>query len=309
MPPTIKIALIQFQPKPLSPEDNFNYVAAEIHKVASHGAHIAVLPEYHLTGWHPTDPGFIKCCTESGGAGYLQRYQELARQLNIHIVPGTIITPVPIARSSSSSSPVTDLHNIAHFIEASTGTILSSYQKRNLWHPERGILTPATGPSPHRAFDVPIRISQSETITVRTGMLICWDLAFPLSTRALVLQDARLIIIPSYWHISQAHEDMETSALAKINPTSEATFLDNVIVARAFENTAAMVLVNAWGQSQVALPVVGSVPGSKLGIDELGTRVVDVDLGILDVAEGVYKLRADMKGEGEGESIGTTFAE
>lgn len=140
-------------------------------------------------------------------------------------------------------------------------------------------------------------------------MLICWDLAFPLATRDLILQDASLIIIPSYWHISQAHEDMSTSAVAEINPTSEATFLDSVIVARAFENTAAMVLVNAWGQSQVALPVVGSVPGSKLGIDEVGTRVLDVDMGVPDVAEGVYKLRADMKGEGEGESAGTAFAE
>ncbi|KAM7183632.1 Carbon-nitrogen hydrolase [Rhypophila sp. PSN 637] len=319
MSPTIKIALIQFQPKALSPNENYQYASAEIRNAASQGAHIAVLPEYHLTGWFPAEPGFIASCTESAAAGYLEKYRDLARDLNTHIVPGTIITPVSI---SGSSSPVTELHNIAHFIEASTGQIIHSYQKRNLWHPERGILTAATGPSPHAAFDVSVRISSSdgahpEMIKIRTGMLICWDLAFPLATRSLVSQGAILVIIPSYWHISHAYTDLEHPAVQNINPLSEATFLNSVIVARAFENTAAMVLVNAMGESQVALPLLGQVPGSKLGIDEVGTRIVNVDLGILHVAEECYKLRLDMKndaggleeGQAEGERYGTGFAE
>jgi hypothetical protein len=92
-------------------------------------------------------------------------------------------------------------------------------------------------------------------------------------------------------------------------------FLDNVCVTRAFENTAAIVYVNTaapkgstdgkdgrgikfCGVSQVTVPIVGRLGGG----DSMGPaeemRVLEVDMAVLDMAESVYKVRADMAREG-----------
>ena len=277
--------------QPLSPKENFVKAEAEIRSVAAQGSQFVVLPEYHLTSWVPEHPDFVASCVES--MEYLPRYQALARELNINIVPGTIVELVKQEQSvlvndgkDSPSSPVIELHNMSYFIAASTGDILSTYQKKNLWHLERGTLTAGLH-TPHRAFDVPL----SQDRTLRVGMLICWDLAFPEAFRGLVADGAQLIIVPAYWHITQ----MEPKVLA-LNPKSEVEFLDSVMVTRAYENTCAVALCNAWGQSQVTMPILGSL--GKLGVEEEGTIVSEIDLSVLGVAENHYMIRADLAREG-----------
>lgn len=75
-----------------------------------------------------------------------------------------------------------------------------------------------------------------------------------------------------------------------------------MITARGFENGVAVVFANAagaeekWlGMSRVSMPVVG--PVAKMG-DEEGVLVVDVDMGLLDVAEECYGIRDDLTREG-----------
>jgi predicted amidohydrolase len=227
---------------------------------------------------------------------YLPRYQALARELNIHIVPGTIIEPVKHVRSAApgtsidgeaeASNPlVTELRNMTCFIAASTGDILSTYQKKNLWYLERGILT-AGRHTPHKAFDVPLPGNG----TMRVGMLICWDLAFPEAFRELVADGAQLIVVPSYWHINE----IDPKVLA-LNMKSEVAFLDSVTVARAYENTCAVAFCNSWGESQVAMPILGCL--GKLGVEEDDMIISEVDLNVLEVAEEHYKVRADLQGE------------
>ena len=79
-------------------------------------------------------------------------------------------------------------------------------------------------------------------------------------------------------------------------------FLNSTLIARAYENTAAIIFVNAGGPaedgycglSQVAMPLVGKVKGSFEGSEE-GMRIAEVDMNILEVAERNYKVREDMK--------------
>jgi predicted amidohydrolase len=131
--------------------------------------------------------------------------------------------------------------------------------------------------------------------------LICWDLAFPEAFRALVSQGAKLIIIPSFW----LHVDCNSSGLSR-NPKAEGLFIDSTLVARAFENTCAVVYVNAGGPekedyaglSQVTVPFVGSL-GRHAGPEE-GVSYVDIDMAILEEAEDAYKIRADLSGKGVG---------
>lgn len=241
-----------------------------------------MLPEYHLASWVPEDPAFFQCCSES--AQYLTRYQELAKELKICIVPGTIIE----VRQDGGKD---ELLNVSYFI-SSDGQIAGTYQKKNLWHPERHHLV-SSAHEPHEAFDTPLG---------RFGMLICWDLAFPEAFRELISDGAQVIVVPSFWTMKDASEE----ALA-LNPDGEAVFLNNTIICRAFENTCAVIFVNAGGPpekgeltnyaglSQLAVPHVGAV--GKMGRAE-GMNIVELDMNILNIAEDNYKVREDMKREG-----------
>lgn len=278
MAPVFKVSLIQLHPKPVSPGENFAKATSFIRDSAAKGCHLAVLPEYHLTSWVPDDPAFRSSCADS--AAYLKKYQELAKELNICIVPGTILEAQEDA-----------LQNIAYFI-SSTGEICGRYQKKNLWHPERRHLV-SSAHEPHRAFDTPLG---------RVGLLICWDLAFPEAFRELISDGAEIICIPAFWTMKDVTEEGYG-----LNPDGEAVFLNSTVVSRAFENTCAVVFVNAGGPpekgektnyaglSQVGIPHVGST--GKLGRAE-GVSTVDLDMSVLEIAEANYKVREDMKAEG-----------
>ncbi|WQF86177.1 Putative carbon-nitrogen hydrolase [Colletotrichum destructivum] len=292
----VKIALIQMHPKVVAPEVNFAKAESYIRSAASRGCSLAVLPEYHLTSWVPDHPAFVSSCAQS--RIYLEKYRTLARDVGISIVPGTIVE-----LDGEEGDEDFDLLNVAYFI-GPDGAVLGQYKKKNLWHNERPHLT--KGPAPHGAFDTPLG---------RVGMLICWDLAFPEAFRELIRDGARVIVCPAFWLADEYKHEGGDEGVQVVNRDSERVFLENVMVARAFENTAAVVLVNAGGPaggggvevreggtrvrycgvSQVAMPLVGSL--GKLAAEE-AMEVVEVDLGLLDVAEGVYKVREDMRKEG-----------
>jgi predicted amidohydrolase len=234
----------------------------------------------------PESPNFIALALE--WETWLQKYRSLARELHINIVPGTIVQafPNPDPDSSSGDSTNLPLLNISTFI-SDEGEILGSYTKLNLWHPERQHLTGPSHSTPHSVITTPLG---------PIGILVCWDLAFPEAFRALIRQGAKIIIIPSFWTRMDCSEEG-----LKRNPDSEALFLETTLTARAFENTACIVFVNAGGESeggpaglsQVSLPFVGKVKGSFEGHEE-GMKVVEVDMEILEEAERNYKVREDL---------------
>ncbi|KAF7563308.1 hypothetical protein G7046_g817 [Stylonectria norvegica] len=262
----------------LAVAENFATAAAYIRSAASKGAHLAVLPEFHLTSWAPGAAGFVDASKDS--MTYLAKYQDLAKELNINIVPGTF-------GAAHTVGEVEELHNMAYFIAAGTGEIMGSYQKKNLWHPERPYLT-SSGPTPHKAFDTPLK--HADGSTVRAGLLICWDLAFPEAFRALIADGADIIIIPSYWFMT----DVDEVGLA-LNPNSERDFLNSATTLRAFENTAAVIFCNAGGLSCVAMPIQGALGRLDIGTEEMA--IVPLDVDVLRIAEDNYKIRQDIRGE------------
>lgn len=266
-------------------EGNYAIVESYIRSAAAQGCHLAVLPEYHLTSWVPELPDFRKASIES--ASYLAKYQDLARQLNINIVPGTICEPC-LADGAQGDPAGVGLANVAYFIAAGTGDICGRYEKKNLWHPERPHLT-SSGHEPHTAFDTPLKHSDGRP--VRAGLLICWDLAFPEAFRALIADGADIIIIPSWWY----PEDMSEEGRA-LNPDSEMLFLTSATTTRAFENTAAIVFCNTGGVSSVCMPIQGSL--GRIDTAEEKMLVADIDLRVLQLAEDKYKVREDMGSSG-----------
>ncbi|MCJ1350874.1 MAG: hypothetical protein MMC33_000855 [Icmadophila ericetorum] len=285
MAPVYKIAVIQLHPKPLAIEQNHAKACTFIRTAASLGAHLAVLPEYHLNNWVPEDEKWLSQCDQY--ATYLQNYQSLAKELQINIIPGTIVE-----RHSDATTEEDKLINVAYFI-SSKGEILGKYQKKNLWHPERPHLTS----SQHEEHEV------FETEVGKVGMLICWDLAFPEAFRELIAKGAKIVVVPTFWTLSDCSEFG-----LKLNPRAEALFLQSSLVSRAFENTCAVVFCNAGGSpsakpgranpyaglSGVAMPFVGMLGDETKDSGEEGMSLVDVNMEVLEEAEKQYKIREDI---------------
>ena len=160
-------------------------------------------------------------------------------------------------------------------------------------HPERAHLTSSTH-APHTVISTPLG---------PVGMLICWDLAFPEAFRELIAGGAKMIIIPTFWTLN----DCSPYGLS-LNPRAEALFLETTLTARAFENTCAIVFVNAGGAkgskdspyaglSRVAVPFIGALGDETKDTHEEGMSIVELDMKLVEEAEKQYKVREDMAGE------------
>ena len=113
-------------------ESNYAKAAQFVEEAASRGAQLAVLPEYHLTNWVPEDPKFVDLCAQ--WELYLNKYRALAKANNICIVPGTLVELHETATEEGNK-----LINVAYFID-NNGEILGSYQKKNIWCENFGLL-------------------------------------------------------------------------------------------------------------------------------------------------------------------------
>ncbi|KAJ5397526.1 hypothetical protein N7509_005639 [Penicillium cosmopolitanum] len=255
-------------------KDNHRRAISFIREAATSGADLAVLPEYHLADFFPShDSAIRQQC--ANWKTYLNAYCDLAKECNICIVPGSL----------GELHDDNTLVNAAYFID-NNGEIKGKYEKKNLWHPERPFVKSSKNDSRHVAFDTPLG---------KVGILICWDLAFPEAFRELIMQGAKIIIVPAFWRYSDASE-----VGLKRNPKSEGAFLDAAVVSRAFENTCAVLFCNVAGPasegfaglSQVAMPFLGCV--DKFNNSDEGMRIISLDMNILEEAEVAYKIREDM---------------
>ncbi|KEY73090.1 hypothetical protein S7711_09588 [Stachybotrys chartarum IBT 7711] len=276
MAPSYKVAVYQMNPISMQPNENYDKAASFIRDAAQQGAQLAVLPEYHLLGWVPDDPGYKAACSE--WEKYLSAYLALAKEHNINIIPGTII------ELHDAGTDTERLLNVAYFI-TNEGKIAGRYVKKNLWGTiERNYLQ-SSARDVHPVFETPLG---------KVGILICWDLGFPEGFRELISQGAKLIVIPAFWLLTDASE-----AGRDINPVAEQVFLDSVLTARCFENTCAIVFANVGGPqgqgyaglSQICLPFAG--PIARLGSLE-GVIVADIDMHTVEEAEKCYQVRADL---------------
>ncbi|KAK5131003.1 hypothetical protein LTR08_001416 [Meristemomyces frigidus] len=277
MAPIYKVAVIQMHPKPMQMEANHEKACTYIRSAALQSAQLAVLPEYHLLNWIPHDDKFKEAC--SHWETYLNAYCALAKECAINIVPGTIV------ELHGAGTADERLDNVAYFITA-TGEIAGKYVKKNLWGDIERLHLTSSSMDPHPVFDTPLG---------KVGMLICWDLAFPEAFREMIAKGAKIIIIPTFWTLS----DCSPAGLA-VNPSAEGLFLDSMLTARCFENTCAIIFANAGGPpgkgyaglSQVCVPYAGAI--TRLGSHAEGMAVVDLDMQIVEDAEENYQVRADL---------------
>ena len=267
----IKVAVVQFEISQFAPQENLEKAEQFIQQAAAQEADLIVFPEDFIAG--PLD-GRVDLADFD--QQYVKRFQKLAAQYHIDIVPGSII-----------EGDENGLYNTAYYIDRN-GTILSQYRKLNLWLPERSYITPGN--------DIPV----FETRLGRVGLIICWDLMFPEMFRAMVSEGVEIVICPSYWCLEDAGKGQ------KLNQYSEVTLVNALCIARAFENEVVLVYANAAGkqvsgsntstligQSQITVPFKGPL---DIAMDNFETMLVaEVDMDVLSIAEEAYEIRSDLQ--------------
>ncbi len=263
----MKIALVQFQIDPLSPEANLKKAERFIEEASSEND-LVVFPEDFLAGPLNGRNEFADC-----EGRYVRHFQRLAAKYNIDIVPGSIIEGADAA-----------LYNTTYYIDRS-GEILGRYRKVNLWLPERSYIAPGN------------KVSVFATRFGKLGLIICWDLMFPEIFRAMVREGVEIVICPSYWCFEDAGIGLKHDTM------SEVKLVNALCVSRAFENEIALVYVNAAGRladtdtligrSQVAVPFKGAIALMDHNREEMLYAQINMD--ILRDAEEAYEIRSDLQ--------------
>ncbi len=208
-----KIAVVQFEIKQFSPEENLKKAEEFIKKAAFSKAQIVVFPEDFITGPIEGKREFADSKNK-----YRNYFQHLAKKYKIDIVPGSVIEEDKYG-----------LHNTTYYID-SNGKIKSRYRKVNLWHPERKHFVPG--------HEVPI----FNTKFGKIGLTICWDLIFPEIFRKMAKKGVNIVICPSYWCYGDAGNGI------KYDANSEIKLVDSLCVGRAFENEIIFIYCNAAGK-------------------------------------------------------------
>lgn len=267
----LKIAVVQFEIKRLSPDVNLKKAEKFIKKASFSKAQIVVFPEDFVT-----DPIVGKREFADSTNKYRNYFQHLAKKYSIDIVPGSIIEEDKFG-----------LHNTTYYID-SNGKIKSRYRKVNLWHSERGYIT--------HGNEVPV----FKTKFGKVGLMICWDLIFPEIFRKMVKKGVEIVICPSYWCYGDAGNGI------KFDANSEIKLVDSLCVGRAFENEIILIYCNAAGKlnlgkysdtlighSQIAVPFKGCI--KKLDHNNEEMFIQEIDTAILKIAEKSYKIREDLQ--------------
>ncbi len=228
------------------------------------GADVVVFPEYALSGSVRKRPDLI-----DGKGKYRRVFSALAQANFIDIVSGSFVEKI-------GGRP----YNTSCYFDRS-GKLLSAYRKTNLWHSERGRLSPGRGPA---VF---------ETRFGKAAMAICWDLSSPGIFRSMARNGARIAYVPSFW-----------SDAGISNRRIESRNIDSLCHVRAFENELALAFCNAAGvygkgdslvgRSQLTLPIAGAV--KRAGDARECMLVADVPAGVLERAARLYKIRSDIMG-------------
>ncbi|MFO7610893.1 MAG: nitrilase-related carbon-nitrogen hydrolase [Clostridia bacterium] len=248
-----KIALAQFESIMNDVEANMNKMVSMIRRAASEKADIIVFPELFSTGYNldligdgiydmaedPSGPVISAACAEAAS--------------------GEIYVVAPVAYRDSGL-----IYNSAVVID-DRGRIANVYHKNNLWDREKQYF--GYGSHDYRVYETPF---------ARFGVIICYDVDFPETSRALAKAGAQIIFVPAAWAVTHR------------------SLWDIFLPSRALENTVFIAGVNRtgtegeeiyFGDSKVFDPTGTLVASAGEGNDEL--LVCDLDITSID------KIRED----------------
>ncbi|MFT4190052.1 MAG: carbon-nitrogen hydrolase family protein [Comamonas sp.] len=203
--PSLTIAVLQAAGAEANVEANIARMARAAHQAKAAGAELLITPEMFLTGYNIGDR------LAPLVSGKLEnQVQQLAREAGIALAVGTAL---PMGAGISNAVLLVD----------DSGTTLARYDKTHLFGElDRALFTAGSTLGPVIEFH-----------GVMLGFLICYDVEFPETVRALTLAGAELLIVPT----------------AQMEPY--AFVAEHLIRVRAWENQTAIAYANRVGTEGV----------------------------------------------------------
>lgn len=208
----IAIALVQLAVTPSQPDQNLERMESFLRKAVKQGAQLVVFPEDAVAGPLSGQTAFVDRAPE-----FLAQFQQLAVKYGVDIVPGTWTV-----------RDVAALYNTAHYINKD-GSVAGIYRKINLWETEKAAITPGAG------------VSVFPTAFGQVGLIICWDISFPLLFAEMNKLGVELVISPTYWSFTRPAADVEDVV------DDDILLIDSLCTTRAFENNILFAYCNAAG--------------------------------------------------------------
>ena len=168
-------ACVQMEPRIGATAQNIERSVALIDEAASKGARIIVLPELASSGYMFKDRSEVEEAAESiPGGPAVTACEEVCRAKGVYVVAG-----LPEAADGAFYNSCVLVGPEGH---------LGTYRKMHLWNEENVSFSPGNSGFP--VFDTPYG---------RLGMIICYDCWFPEAFRALSLQGADIVCVPTNW--------------------------------------------------------------------------------------------------------------
>lgn len=240
-----KVAMLQLDLVFLDKEANLKKASDMIREAAFNGASLVCLPEAFNTGYLGTDIPAMKEAAETLQGPSITAMRKLAAELGIYLV-----APIIFAADDG------EVENTAVLIN-DEGMIEGSYSKTHPVGDERTYF--------QRGKKYPVW----ETKLGKIGIVICYDVCFPETSRILAVGGAELMIVPSAWRASHYFKE----------------WWDLNLACRALDNLFYVAAVNRCGQSgeeifagksQVLSPI-GEVLAA-FGVEEEGILYQEIDL-------------------------------
>jgi predicted amidohydrolase len=167
----LRIALLQFAPKPEHLHENLEEILTGIDRAAEAGAHLLVAPEMSLTGWSLPRASVRTRLAKRVSSEAIPALAEAASRTDV-----TVIVGGPYPQDGDAQA------NCAIAIAPGRPQVL--YRKVHLFGPERNWWTPGDG------GDAILEMGPN-----RVGLSICYDAEFPEMPRLARLAGAELLVV------------------------------------------------------------------------------------------------------------------
>jgi len=204
----IKMAAVQMEPKLMKVEENLESIVSATRKAAYSRANLIVFPECSLTGYIFSSRQEALSFAETIPGPGTERVASICQELKAYVIFGLL------------EKEGDRLFNAAAFIGPKG--LIARYRKNHL--PFLGV---------DRFVDIgdkPFQVHQTPVGNI--GLLICYDIAFPESSRVMTLLGADIL------------------ALSTNFPQGRGEKYSHVIYARAFENRVHVVSANRVGSER-----------------------------------------------------------
>jgi 5-aminopentanamidase len=235
-----QVAAIQMTPIMNDVDANIKRGLYFAREAIKEGAHLIVFPELWNTGYYLSKEAF-SLLAETRDGKTVSTLREEAQKEGV-----TIVCPF-VEREND------DMYISAAIID-NTGNIMGVVRKGLLWGREHQIFKEAVLEYP--TFDSEVG---------KIGVLICYEMEFPETSRLLALEGAEIIVCPSVWSMSASHR------------------WDIQLPARALDNTVFVLGVNTVGNNSCGKSKLVSPLGDILSVasdkkEEVLVRAVDKEV-------------------------------